>query len=323
MLCRLAPALLLSIVLLSPISHGKENARRKAKKAAIHKTVPPKKTLESSMLKASDALSKTVGKTAENIDLVLAGKKYTKKKNKSSVTYRQFATYADGRGLKTPGDFGINLKLPNVEKRWQLRFTSYNEDEERRDLVQQRVRTDARPKDYGAGLLFFEKLGNIRTSFQPRLLLKDPIEVSYVLRFENETDVKPVRLNSRMELFADPHKGTGEFGSLEFRVNLTPRLDLGFQNTEEYREKDNYFSTQHGVSLDYSLTPTRAIGTSFNISNNNKAQYHLESYVYSWVIAQQVYPDRLTLSLTPFLSFAKNVGFQGKTGITLLAYVTF
>jgi hypothetical protein len=331
---RVTPLILL--LLFSTISHGKDNpevarkktaskqiAKKKKKRTARQRPPKPEKTIESRILKAGDAVQKAVEKTAERTDLMIAGKRYTKKKNKSSITYRQFVTWQDGRGVKFPGDFGFNLKLPNLEKRWQLRFSSYDEEADRRNLQEQRVRTTAPPKDYGAGLFFFEKLGNVKTSFQPRLQLSNPLTMSYTLRFENEAEVKPLKLNSRVELFADPKKGTGEYASLEFRFRLTERTELGFQNTEEYHERDNYFVTQHGLSLDHSLTPTRAVGTSFIAACNNKTQYHLDQYTYSWVVVQQVYPERLQLSLTPFLAFYKAAGFQGKTGITLQGNLTF
>lgn len=331
--------LFILLFLLPPISHGKDNPEVTRKKAAarqitkkkkkkakkrVHKP-PPKaeKTIESQILKAGDAVQKAVEKTAEKTDLLIAGKRYTKKKNRSSINYRQLVTWQDGRGVKFPGDFGLNLKLPNLEKRWQLRFSSYDEEADRRNLQEQRVRTTAPPKDYGAGLFFFEKLGNIKTSFQPRLQLSNPLRMSYTLRFENEAEIKPVKLNSRVEVFADPKKGTGQYASLEFRFRLTERTDLGIQNTEEYQERDNYFVTQHGISLDHSLTATRAIGTAINAACNNKARYHLDQYTYSWVVVQQVYPERLQLSLTPFLTFYKAAGFQGKTGITLQGNLTF
>jgi hypothetical protein len=304
--------------------------KAKPKKTKPKKPVPPplppkpaEKTIETRILKAGDAVQRVVEKTAERTDLLIAGKRYTKKKNKSKITYRQFVTFQDGRGVKFPGDFGFSLRLPNLEKRWQLRFSSYDEEADRRNLQQQRVRTTAPPKDYGAGLFFFEKLGNIKTSFQPRLLLTNPLAMSYTLRFENEANVEWIKLNSRVELFADPKKGTGQYSSLEFRFRLGERTDLGFQNSEEYTERNNFFSTQHGLTLDYSLTPTRAIGTGLNALCNNKAQYHLDQYTYSWVIAEQIYPERLLMSLTPFIGFYKAKGFQGKTGITLQAYLTF
>lgn len=281
------------------------------------------KGFEGTMLRAGDAVQQVVEKTAEKTDLLIAGKRYTKKKNTSKITYRQFVTFQDGRGVKFPGDFGFSLRLPNLEKRWQLRFSSYDEEADKRNLQQQRVRTTAPNKDYGAGLFFFEKLGNIKTSFQPRLQLTNPLAMSYTLRFENEANISWFKLNSRVELFADPQKGTGEFASLEFRFRLGEKTDLGFQNTEEYTERNNFFSTQHGVTLDYSLNPTRAIGMGLNALCNNKATYHLDQYTYSWVIAEQIYPERLLMSLTPFVGFYKAKGFQGKTGITLQAYLTF
>jgi hypothetical protein len=282
----------------------------------------PEKTFEQKVLDAGGYVSGKVDKVAEHIDLTLAGKKYTKKQNPTSVNVNQYVTWTEG-DIKTSTTFGLNLRLPNLERRWQLRFSSYDEEAENRDLQQKRVRTKAPERDYGAGLFFFQKLGNIKTTFQPRLELKDPLEVSYLLRFESSGQKGKVRLAPRVDLFADPQKGTGEFVSLELTVDLTEYLDLAFQNTEEYRERENFFSTQHGVSLDYSLTDTQAVGTGITTGSNNRPSFHLDSLVYSMSYAQVIYKDLLRYGLTPFLSFTKSHRFKGDPGISLTVSVTF
>lgn len=283
----------------------------------------PERSFETKVLDAGGYLEKKVNQVAEKIDLTLAGKKYTKKANSSSANVNQYVTWSEGGKVRTSTDFGLNLRLPNLEKRWQLRFSSYDEEAENRDLQQKRVRTRPRERDYGAALFFFQKLGKVKTTFQPRLELRDPLEMSYVLRFESSAERGPWRFAPRLDLFADPQKGTGEFVSLEFTVDLSEHTDLSIQNTEEYRERENFFSTQHGISVDYSLTDTQAVGTGLTFGSHNRDRFHLDSLVYSMSYAQVIYKDRLRYGVTPFLGFAKSHGFKGETGVTLNLELTF
>lgn len=309
---------ILLLGLVPTMSYAKAKAKKK-EKAAEKK----EETFEQKALGVTDSLAKRVDSMAESIDIMLAGKRYTRKPNSSSANVNQFVTYREGGKVDTSTDFGINLRLPNLERRWQLRFTSYDEEEENRDLQQQRVRTRARPRDYGAGLFFFEKLGNIKTTFQPRLELKDPLEVSYVLRFESQAEKGFFRLIPRMDLYADPQKGTGEFLSLEIIMELSKRLELSIQNTEEYRERENFFTTQHGISLDRSLDDKRAVGMGVTAGSHNRYHFHLDSLVASVSYAQLIYKDRLSFALTPFQSFVKNEHFKGKSGVTFTLNMMF
>lgn len=280
------------------------------------------RTLEQRAQEMTDSLAKHLGSTAESIDLLIAGKKYTTKANSSSASLTQLFNHAENGVFKKSTDFSLNLKLPNVERRWQLRFTSYNEEEENRDLTQQRVRTRPRERDYGTALLFFQKLGKVRTMFQPRLLLKDPLEMSYLLRFESDAKVRAIKINPRVDLYADPVKGTGEYASLEFNMDLNKRLNLSNQNTEEYREHDNYFSTQHGISLDYSLKEDEALGCSVTAGSNNNGHFHLDSLTVATAFSHQFSPDRFNVSLSPYIGFGKSVHFKGNVGVSLSFLLT-
>src|SRR5262249_46478450 len=101
------------------------------------------KTFEQKALEAGDALKKHLDATAEAIDITLAGKKYTEKPNETEVDISQMVTSTEGGVVKPSTDFSVNLKLPNVERAWQLRFTSYDQEAESRDLSQQHIRTRA------------------------------------------------------------------------------------------------------------------------------------------------------------------------------------
>ncbi len=268
-------------------------------------------------------ISSRVDRMADQIDMLLAGKRYTRMANESNVKVSQVVTHSEGGRTRTSTDFNLNLRLPNLEKRWAVRFTSYDEAEESRDLQQRRVRTRPRRTEYGAAVGFFKKLGNIRTTFQPRLVLKDPLEMSYILRFESSAAIKKIRLIPRLELFADPLKGTGEFFSLEFVYQPNRRWEFSVQNEEEYRERGNLFTTNHGLSAEYALDDTKGLGLALVWGSTSRPKFHLSSFTVAPSFAQELIRNRLRYGLTPFLLFAKGDRFKGDAGVTLNVVVTF
>ena len=285
--------------------------------------VPEQEGFEWKVLKVWYDFSKSIEKTAEKTDLLLAGKKYTDKVNETSISLSQLVGLVEGGRERSSTDFGINLRLPNLEKRWQLRFTSYDEEEEARDLQQRRVRTRGRDRDYGAGLFFFRKLGNVKVTYQPRLALKDPLEVSHNLRFESVADQKPLRLAPSLRLFAEPEKGTGVFGAIEFIAELNKFTSFSVQNEAEYRERGNYFLSQHGVGIDYALTDDKGVGFATIVGLNNRPTYHLDILTLAPAYSHEIYLKRLKYSLTPYLAFAKGDNFKGKAGISLTVELVF
>src|SRR4051812_47737612 len=79
--------------------------------------------IEDRLLDAGDNLAVKVDKAAEALDITLAGKKYIKKPNPSSININQLVTWGEGGVIRKSTDFGFNLRLPNVERRFQLRFS--------------------------------------------------------------------------------------------------------------------------------------------------------------------------------------------------------
>ncbi len=281
------------------------------------------RTMKERFLDTSDDIGRQVDRMADAIDMLLAGKRYTRLNNQSNARLSQVVTHSEGGVTRTSTDFNLNIRLPNLEKRWAIRFTSYDEAEESRDLQQRRVRTRPRRREYGASVGFFKNFYNIKTTFQPRLVLRDPLEMSYVLRFETGAKFPKFRLIPRLELFADALKGTGEFVSLEFVIPLSSRWELSLQNEEEYRERGNLFTTNHGITFDYALSDTQGLGLSFIWGSTSRPSFHLNSFMVAPSYAQEIFRDRLRYSLTPFLLFAKSDRFKGDAGVTLNVVVTF
>lgn len=314
----------------SDVPSNAKVTNKAAKKRKVKAQTPPKEEpnfAEKMVIradKAADSLARKIDNTAQSVDVTLAGKKYTKKRNNSSISIKQLNVWSEGGKMQNSTSFGINLRLPNLEKRWQVRFASYDEQEEARDQQERRFRTRPRENKPGAALLFFKKLGKIRTTFQPRLELKDPLAMSYVLRFESEAELKPFHMTPRLDLFADPVKGTGEYFRLNFGVRLAPKWELTFLNDEEYRERTNFLNVNHGIALDYALADNKGLGLSFMTNSINLGgPYHLNQYAISPAYAQEIAEDRLRFVFATFLSFTKAEAFKGDAGCSLQIEVIF
>lgn len=278
--------------------------------------------LENSALDASKNISKAVQFTAEKIDLTLAGNRYTDRSNDSQVTVSQLVTWTEGGIVKPSTDFGLNLRLPNVEKRWQLRFASYDEEQEERDMNQRHVRTTPRQREYGASVFLLRKLGEVKVTFQPKLQLKDPLEMTYVLRLESGADLYNFRIAPKLELYADATKGTGEYFGLNFIYRFRKTLEAALENEEEYREKAHSFSTRHGLSLDYAYTESDKFGTALIFGSDNH-NFHLSGVTYSVSYWHEIYKKLLSCTTAPFWGFAKSDHFKGKVGISFNLVASF
>ncbi len=282
------------------------------------------RTIESAN-EAADGVAKKIDETANTIDVTLAGgKEVTKEKNKSNITIKQLTIASEGGVFRNSTSFGINIRLPNLEKRWQVRFSSYDEEEEARDQQERRFRTRPRESKPGAAVSFFRKLGKVRTTFQPRLELKDPLSMSYILRLDSDATLKPFHITPRLELYADPVKGTGQYFRLNFGVNLAPQWELTFINDEEYRERTNDLSVTHGVAVDHSLADDKGLALSFITNSNNRAGgYHLNQYTISPTFAHELAENRLRYVAATFLTFTKAEGFKGDVGCSFQVELIF
>lgn len=279
--------------------------------------------IKDTVLDAADLIEHRIEKTADQLDVALAGKRYTKKPNKTRANFRVGVTSEEGGELRNFNDFGLTLRLPNVEEHWQARFSSYDEHEESRNLRQSQTPLRPRRLEPNAGLLFFQYFGKIKAAFLPRLQLKDPLQLSYVLRFESESERAGWILSPRLDLFADASKGTGEFFSFVIRRPLAPHWDLSIHNQEEYRDKGSVLETNHGFTIDHSLSNDMDLGISFVATSLSRPVYHLEGLSLVTSFSQKVIKNRLNYQISPFIGFAKQSHFKGATGITLATEIIF
>ena len=279
-------------------------------------------TWEQSLISDNIAISQWFDGIAEGIDLFLAGKKMTSRRNKSRLVIEPSFYYSEKDGYSDATAFSINLQLPNVEEYWQVTFSNYDETKER-GVSNSYLRQTAREKDYGATFGFFRKLGNIRASFQPRIGFSGTPKISNALIFESVAEKKGYRVNPKLEFYADADKGTGVFQALNFNIQLTKKVGLTFVNEGDYEDRTHLFTVTNGVALGQWLTPTMSLSYNIFVTSINQPNYQLQEYVFSVIWSHILYKNILDYQLIPHLDFHQDQGFAGNPGVIWNFFIRF
>lgn len=276
-----------------------------------------KATFEEKFIQSNITISEWFDSVAEGLDLFLVEKKLTNKKNETNVRLENSTTFVERENPVNSLGLRVNMRLPNVEEYWNLKFTTYDEKKENRGVRRALLRQTPKERNYGATVGLFRKLGNVRTAFEPRIGLQDPVKVSHSLSFESVAETDLYNINPKIEFFADPDKGTGIFTAFNLNFELSKVYSLTFLNEGEYEEKKHLFSVTNGFSLGQGLTPRSALSYGFYTVSNNQTSYHLEAYSLSIGWSELVYRNILDYQIVPNLSFTKDQGWRGVPGITL------
>ena len=304
-------------LLFSQFSFSKESTVAEKAEVRNEESDSPKESWTERMIDGDIAIAEWFDGVAEGIDLFLAGKKLTKAKNPSKLRLEELIASTEGKEVTHDFSLGVLLRLPNVEQYWQVRFTTYDEQEERRRSQTAYLRQTSRQENYGATIGAFRKLGNVRVAFQPRIQLKDPLSISHSLSYESVADMKKYTINPKVELYAVADKGTGVYWALNFNINLTPKLSLTFLNNGDYVAQLHLESVTNGFSFGQIITDTTAISYGTNFLSNNQPHYHLEGYSFFTSWSQTFYNKILDYSLTPHLDFNRSDSWHGRAGIAL------
>ena len=274
-------------------------------------------------IEINKSISKKIDAAADAIDKSISNKNYTQKENPTSATLTQTVVWQENGRWTPTTRLGINLRLPNLEKRWQVRFSSYDQDKENRDLTQNKVNTRETKEEYSAGVAFLQELGALKFMFQPQLQLSDPLELKYLVRIKSEGQFFWFKMTPQLELYTDPNKGAGEFFKLNFGADLSKRWDMLIENAEEYSDRDNLFTTQHGLSFQYGINRKSSVALSGITRSSSRPKFHLDEITAAIPYSRQLLKKILKFSTSPFLSFNKSQSFGGRPGISFSLSMTF
>ncbi len=272
---------------------------------------------EEDMIKRNTVVSEWFDSAAEGLDLFLVGnRRVTTKRNETQFTIENTTLVEEAREPNNTTSFSMNLRLPNVEKYWALKFTSYDEQREARGVRGTYLRQVEREENYGASVGLFQKIGNIRVTFEPRIQLEDPLKVSHSLEFESVADMEDYRINPKLEFFANPTQGVGTFQALNINFYISERNTITLINQAEYEDKSHLLRGTHGISLGHTVNPSTTILYTALIFSDNRPRYKADSYNLSVAWNQVLYKKVLDYQIIPNIDFARGRSFKGLLGMT-------
>ncbi len=314
---------LLGLIFICPVASLAQDTLKEDDWIKIEEPIP-EKSMEDRMIEGNIMVSDWFDSAADGLDIFLAGRRVIRSKNKTRFRIENNSYSVEGKSdVNNTTGFNIMLHLPNVEKYWKLKFTNYDEREEGRSIKRVYLRQSPREQNYGATVGFFKKLGSIKTSFEPRIELEDPLKISHSLKFESVGKVRYLRVNPKLEFFTSPTKGIGAYQGLNFNFELTRKLDLTLINEGEYQEKIRTYFVTNGFSFGHYLTSKSTLSYTTLFSSNNRPNYHLEAYNFSVAYSQILYKKILDYSIIPNYEFAKSRSFKGLLGLTLNININF
>lgn len=277
----------------------------------------PDTNWEATLIQGNINISNWFDSFADGLDLFLVGKRVTARKNETQIEIESSSAITEKDDLTSTFGFGFNLRLPNVEEYWHVKFSSYDEQEENRDLKNSYLRQTPRKQNYGATVGLLAKLGNVRTSFEPRIELQDPLKVSHSLSFQSVAESKGFELNPKLQFYADSEDGLGTTQALNFHFLLDNKISsITLINTGDYQEKIHLYEVVNGFSYGEKLTKTSSVSYTILFSSNNRPNYHLEAYNISMAITKTLYRNILNIEVIPNVDFSEDYGFERVLGLT-------
>jgi hypothetical protein len=320
---QLKSALLRLFLCLSVYSTGFVGAFLTASPAKAE-DAPPSETWEQKAIDSNIKVSRWFDSVAEFIDLFVAGRRVTTRRNETNVRIENASVYKEGVGYTNSNAFNLNLRLPNVEEYWNLKFTSYDEEADRRTSENAQYRQRPRDQNYGATIGFFRKLGNIRAAFQPRIELQNPLKVSHTMTLDTTSNIGEIaQVNPKIELFAGSDRGTGIFDQLNFGVQLNHIYSLSIVNQSTYEDKTHKFIVAQGFAVGRQVIKNGGIAYSIFFNSDNVPNYHLASYSVATTWTQLIYSKILDYNVSPHVDFAKENAFTGRFGLNFNVNLTF
>lgn len=284
---------------------------------------PPPSTFEEDLIEGNKNISQFFDSFASGLDIFLAGRQYTNKPNTTAAIFETSSYYNSMGELQNDLSFDFNLRLPNVEEYWQVTFTSYDETAER-GVSQDYLRSAPRTRNPGATFGFFRQLGNVRTSFQPRVSFAGSFKISHTLTFESIAEKNArYRINPKLQFYADAEKGTGLFQALNFNFSLSRYYSITFVNEGDYVDREHTYTVTNGVALGQWFSRTANISYNIFFTSTNRPNYQLSSYNFSVAFSQILYKNILDYQIQPNVDFAQKYDFVRNPGINFHLYIRF
>lgn len=281
------------------------------------------KSLKNIIIDENNQISNRIDRAAQRLDLALVGEKADKSTNHTHVIVRQRLDWKEGGPFTYNPYLDLRLSLPSLEKKWHLKFTTYDQDQEERGINRNRLQTSPARQTYAGNLGFFQKLGNLNTEFQPRVEFRDGLQTSYILKFSTINPAPHFVFFPELQLFAKSDQGVGEFLALNLNIPLYQSLVLALINEEQYVDQENLFTTNSGIRFSHDLGPYINHSYSLMFESSGRPTYHLDRYTVTLGFTHKLMKNIIHYTLMPYLAFSRELNFKGSPGIILEVSVIF
>ncbi len=259
----------------------------------------------------------------EGIDLFLVGERLTHNKNPSSIRLENTTETKESENLTNSSNLSVNVRLQNLEQYFQFKLMSEDQEGSQKSSAKKNYSNQKKNQKYSAAVGLFKNLGKIRTTFQPRLELTDPLAISHSLKFESLADYANWQINPKLELFALATKGIGTVKAINFHYTINKKFALTQINEFEYYEKSHEFSGIQGLVLSQYINPKSSLSYQIFLDSFNRPSYHLKSYDIGVTYSRTIYKKILDFQLTPHVTFPKTNEFKGILGAVFTLAVNF
>ena len=282
-------------------------------KKAITPQEQRKPSLVDDFIEKNKEISSWFDRKVEEVDLFLVGKSSSNVKNESNIKLISTTESREGDNLHSNIAISINPKLPNLEKFLKIRLSTYVERDEylrsKRHLKEEDK--NERAKQRSVSYDFWHDVQTFSTSFEPRIELRDPLQVSYSLNFSSHGEYLKFSLDPGLEIFVDETKGLGQHISMNYSYKLTDIFDLRFLNEGEYQYRLHLFNVENGMTLNQVLDDFSDLGYGFVVSSVNKPNYQMSSYRVFVAWQRTIYRKVLDVQFVPQLEFLNTKNYTG------------
>lgn len=282
--------------------------------------------LAEDFMSSNAAIAEWFDSVAEGIDLFLVNKKVSEEQNETMVRLANLTSSSEGVPVRNEWILQVIPRFPNLEKYWSLKFSSYDEQEER-GVDKNYLRQSVRDRNYGASVGLFRRVGPVRLQFQPRIELQDPLQVSHSIAIETVLLLPKLgsglKVNPKLEFFAHARRGPGVFNALNFSYSIDEITELTQINEAEYHDRRRLLAVTNGLSLGRIINSQNTLTYSLLFFSSSRENYHLTGYNLAVGWYHLIYKKVLDFSLTPNLDFSENLDFKGRAGVTLQVTVHF
>ncbi len=281
------------------------------------------KPLDKKLIEEDIKVRKKIDDIITGVDLALTGGKLSDRKNLTQIVIRNQLNWPEGGPFVYTPHLDLRLDLPNLEKKFFLKFATYNEDQESRGINRDRLKTSPIQDDAAATIGVLQKLGEVQVEFEPRVEFRSGIQLSYFMKLTSSSSSGPSSFHPDAQFFARSDTGIGQFLALNFDVKISRRFILSVIDEEQYQDQTNLFSTNNGLLLTYIYNDRMSQQTSLIYEASSRPAYHLDSYTIGSGFTHKLYRNVLHYTILPYLIFPRNLDFKWSPGLNLEVDIIF